>query len=110
MMRAGRGGGPRSRACAIAAPVAPVPDDSVSPPPRSTLRAGRRARAPPAAAGEGVVAGAPGSSSVYHDTFVRFWKIAAPSISGPIAGRSSASSSASEPTWIAHCGLPIDTC
>jgi hypothetical protein len=47
---------------------------------------------------------------VYHETFVRFGKRAWRSIAGPIAGRSSSSSSSSEATRIAHCGLPIETC
>ena len=37
-------------------------------------------------------------------------QLAAPRSRGPIAGRSSASSSSTESTRIAHCGLPIETC
>ena len=43
-----------------------------------------------------------------HDTFVRFGNRGACSIAGPIAGRSSASSSSTDPTAIAACGLPIE--
>ena len=67
-----------------------MPDDRVSPTPRSKIRA-RIA-----------------SSPVSHqkETLVRFGNRGSCSISGPIAGRSSRSSSSTVATRIAHCGLP----
>ncbi len=79
------------RCAATAAPVAPVPDARVSPTPRSKIRA--RTREP---------------SACQKLTLVRFGKIGACSIAGPIAGRSR--SSRPESISIAHWGLPIETC
>ena len=45
-----------------------------------------------------------------NDVFVRLGNSGVVSIAGPIAGRSSASSSLAVSTRIAHCGLPIETC
>ena len=81
---------PRRKAV-TAAPLAPVPEESVSPTPRSKIRA--RTRLP---------------SKRRKETLVRLGKAWWPSISGPIAARSRPSSSS--PTTIAHCGLPIETC
>ena len=83
-------GAPRRKAV-TAAPLAPVPEESVSPTPRSKIRA--RTRLP---------------SIARKETLVRLGNSSWPSISGPIAPRSSSSSSS--PTTIAHCGLPIETC
>ena len=84
-------GEPRSTAV-TAAPLAPVPEESVSPTPRSKIRALTRS-----------------PSIARNETFVRFGNISWPSIPGPILPRSSSSSSAAS-TTIAHCGLPIETC
>ena len=78
----------------MAAPLAPVPEDIVSPTPRSKIRARMT----------------PGSSSANQQTFVRLGNSSWSMIAAPIAGRSSASSSAASATWIAHCGLPTWTC
>ncbi len=83
-------GAPRRKA-ATAAPLAPVPEESVSPTPRSKIRA--RTRLP---------------STRKKETLVRFGKSSWASIGGPISARSSDSSPS--PTSIAHCGLPIETC
>jgi hypothetical protein len=79
------------RKAVTAAPTAPVPEESVSPTPRSKMRA--RTRLP---------------STRRKETLVRLGKSSWPSMPGPIAPRSSASSSST--TTIAHCGLPIETC
>ena len=81
---------PRRKAV-TAAPLAPVPEESVSPTPRSKIRA--RTRLP---------------SISRKETLVRFGNSSWPSIPGPISPRSRSSSSS--PTTIAHCGLPIETC
>ncbi len=73
------GESPPRRTCATAAPHAPVPDDSVSPAPRSKMRA------------RIVVA----SSSVQNDVLVRLRNCGERSISGPSFCRSSSSSSSS---------------
>ena len=78
----------------MAAPVAPVPDDSVSPTPRSKIRARM----------------ASGATSVHQETFVRLGNSGWCSIPGPIAGRSSAASASVSVTRIAVWGLPISTC
>ena len=65
-------------------------------PPRRARRSGRGSR--PAPVGH------------QNETFVRLGNCGSCSIAGPIAGRSSASSSAAPATRIAHCGLPIGTC
>jgi hypothetical protein len=70
-----------------------VPDDIVSPTPRSKIRA--------------VISF--GASRRQNDTFVRFGNSSFASIGGPYACRSSCSSSPGS-TSMAHCGLPIDTC
>ena len=88
------GESPPRRTWATAAPHAPVPEDSVSPAPRSKMRAR-------------MVSGA---SSVQNDALVRFGKSGACSIVGPMACRSSASSSSRVAMRMAHCGLPIETC
>ena len=75
-----------------AAPEAPVPEESVSPTPRSKMRA--RTRLP---------------SKARKETLVRFGKSVEPSISGPTSSRSRSASSTGS-TRIAHCGLPIETC
>ena len=64
------------RKAVTAAPLAPVPEESVSPTPRSKIRA--RTRLP---------------SIFRKETLVRFGNSSWPSISGPIATRSSSSSS-----------------
>ncbi len=68
-----------------------MPDERVSPTPRSKIRA--RTRSP---------------SARQKLTLVRLGKIGADSIAGPTAGRSS--SSRPSVTSIAHWGLPIETC
>ncbi len=83
-------GAPRRKA-ATAAPLAPVPEESVSPTPRSKIRALTRL-----------------PSTRKKETLVRFGNSSWHSTSGPIAPRSSPSSSS--PTSIAHWGLPIETC
>ena len=85
------GESPPRTTCATAAPLAPVPLLSVSPTPRSKIRARI----------------ASGAISFQNETLVRLGKIGAFSISGPSVCRSSASGSS---TRIAHCGLPIATC
>ena len=79
------------RNAATAAPLAPVPEESVSPTPRSKIRA--RTVEP---------------STRVNETLVRLGKGSPASIAGPIAGRSR--SSTSSPTSITHCGLPTFTC
>ena len=71
-----------------------MPDDSVSPTPRSKIRARITA----------------GSSSHQNETFVRLGNSSLRSISGPMAASSSASSSSRSWILIAHWGLPIRTC
>ena len=98
--RARRRRGARSRGCrcprstaATAAPVAPVPEDIVSPTPRSKMRArivSTRTRAR------------------QNDTLVRLGNSSWRSIGGPSSARSS--SSRPSGTSIAHWGLPTDTC
>ena len=53
---------------------------------------------------------ASGASGHQKETFVRLGKRGSRSIGGPSAARSSAASSPSPSTRIAHCGLPIETC
>jgi hypothetical protein len=71
-----------------------VPEASVSPTPRSKIRARM----------------ALGARAHQNDTFVRLGNSAARSIGGPTAARSSASRVARSATWMAHWGLPIETC
>src|SRR5919206_3471288 len=85
---------PGTRTKSFAAGDFQLPDDSVSPTPRSKIRARITA----------------GSSSHQNETFVRLGNSSLRSICGPSAGRSSASSSPRSATWMAHCGLPIETC
>ena len=85
------GESPPRRTWEIAAPQAPVPDDCVSPTPRSKMRARMRS----------------GASSVQNETLVRLGKRSAVSIGGPISARSSVSSRARSSTRIAVCGLPM---
>ena len=84
-------GAPRRKAV-TAAPEAPVPEASVSPTPRSKMRA--RTWSP---------------SKATKLTLVRLGKSSEASIPGPYRSRSRSSSSAAS-TTIAHCGLPIETC
>ena len=85
------GESPPRRTWATAAPQAPVPDDCVSPTPRSKIRARMRS----------------GSISVQNETFVRLGKRSACSIGGPIVARSSVSSRWRSAIRIAVCGLPM---
>ena len=82
----------RRSTAATAAPDAPVPEASVSPTPRSKIRARTR----------------PSPSTRKNDTLVRFGNSSLCSIGGPIVARSSSSRPSS--TRIAHCGLPMLTC
>ena len=82
---------PPRRWAVTAAPLAPVPEESVSPTPRSNIRA--RTRLPLIA---------------MNETLVRLGNSRWDSISAPTAPMSICSSSA--PTTIAHWGLPIETC
>ena len=71
---------------ATAAPLAPVPDDIVSPAPRSKIRA--------------VISRSP--SRRQNDTFVRFGNSSLASIGGPNSARSRRSSSSPGCSSIAH--------
>ena len=89
------GESPPRRTCATAAPLAPVPADSVSPTPRSKIRA--RMRVGRDLAPERL-------------TLVRLGKIAACSIGGPDRCEVERVELVALATRIAHCGLPIVTC
>ena len=90
----GDGESPPRSTWATAAPQAPVPEDIVSPTPRSKIRARM----------------ASGAVAHQNETFVRFGNSGERSIPGPIAARSRAASPASSATRIAHWGLPTWTC
>ena len=95
-MRTVTGESPPRSTWATAAPHAPVPDDAVSPTPRSKIRA-RMAPSPP-------------GSGAKKLTLVRSGNRSLRSICAPTAVTSSSSTSRGVPSAMAHCGLPIETC